>query len=108
MECWDRALPPSVSAWLLGLLYLLLLASWGLFALLAALFSAALLGCSCLPLGKLVKIYVLQSTSPPAGLLGSFWQQLPVEPPRLCHLTHHHLQADPLPCPAQLRWVSGR
>lgn len=99
---------PGVSAWLLGLLYLLLLASWGLFTLLAALFSAALLRCSCLTWGKLAKIYVLQSTSPHCWPARSFCQQLPVEPLRLCHLTHHHLQAAPLPCPAQFWWVFGR
>lgn len=37
---------------ILGLLHLLLLASWGLFALLAVLFSVTLLGCFWLEWGK--------------------------------------------------------
>ncbi|XP_058047718.1 proline-rich transmembrane protein 4 [Ahaetulla prasina] len=50
----------------------LLLASRGLFALLAALLSAALLGCSCLARGEVAQIYDLRSAPPPPTCQGSF------------------------------------
>ncbi|ETE62471.1 Endonuclease/exonuclease/phosphatase family domain-containing protein 1, partial [Ophiophagus hannah] len=56
--------PHCASAWLLSLLNLLLLASWGLFALLALLSSADLLGFSCLVWGKIAQISDLWIPSP--------------------------------------------
>ncbi|XP_039189324.1 proline-rich transmembrane protein 4, partial [Crotalus tigris] len=50
----------------------LLLASRGLFALLAALLSAALLGCSCLARGEPAQIYDLRSAPPPPPGQGAF------------------------------------
>ncbi|KAM3833517.1 proline-rich transmembrane protein 4 [Vipera latastei] len=50
----------------------LLLASRGLFALLAALLSAALLGCSCLARGEPAQVYDLRSAPPPPPGQGSF------------------------------------
>ncbi|XP_013931522.1 PREDICTED: proline-rich transmembrane protein 4 [Thamnophis sirtalis] len=50
----------------------LLLASRGLFALLAALLSAALLGCSCLARGEAAQIYDLRPAPPPPACQGSF------------------------------------
>ncbi|KAG8139479.1 hypothetical protein E2320_002246, partial [Naja naja] len=75
--------PHCASAWLLSLLSLLLLASWGLFALLALLISASLLGFSCLMWGKIAQISDLWIPSPT-----SLHQQSLVEPCRRirCHL----------------------
>ncbi|KAG8138587.1 hypothetical protein E2320_004465 [Naja naja] len=50
----------------------LLLASRGLFALLAALLSAALLGCFCSVRGEPAQVYDLRSDPPPPACQGSF------------------------------------
>ncbi|XP_034285969.1 proline-rich transmembrane protein 4 isoform X1 [Pantherophis guttatus] len=50
----------------------LLLASRGLFALLAALLSATLLGCSCLVRGEVAQIYDLRNAPPLPACQGSF------------------------------------
>lgn len=73
---------PHASDLLLGMLHLLLQASLGLFAILATLFSASLLGCSC---------------------QGPFPQLSLVDP---CCFAHRCLQALPLPCPPCL-WQVG-
>ncbi|XP_013923774.1 PREDICTED: septin-7-like [Thamnophis sirtalis] len=67
---------------LLGLLHLLLLASWEFFDFMATLLSAALLGCSYLAKGNLAQIYELQST-------------LPIIDFRLCPSVLHKLHGDP-------------